>query len=67
MWRKIDKNNLPKEKVACIDILNLNLVFTGTLYLDEDFGISIEIYKGAIVHGFTHYIPLSELINLPIE
>jgi hypothetical protein len=67
MWRKIDPNNLPIERVAAFEILNPNLLFTGTLYSDDDFGISLEMYKGATVHGFTHYIPLSDLINLPIE
>jgi hypothetical protein len=67
VWRKIDPNNLPIERVAAFEIKNKNLLFVGTLYVDNDFGISIEMYKGANVHGFTHYIPLSDLLNLPTE
>ena len=65
-WLPIDRDNLPVERVAAIEIKNPNLLFTGTLYVDNDFGISLEITKGATVHGFTHYIVLQDLLNLPI-
>jgi len=65
-WLPIDKDNLPDDRVAAIEIKNPNLLFTGTLYIDDDFGISLEIIKGGTVHGFTHYISLSDLLNLPI-
>lgn len=64
-WLPIDRDKLPVEKVAAMHI-NTPLVFTGILYLCENEGISLEICNGANVHGFTHYIPLSDLLNLPI-
>jgi hypothetical protein len=67
MWRKIDKDKLCIEMVAAMHISEPNLVFTGTLELDDYDIVTIEITKGAWVSGFTHYIPLSDLINLPIE
>ena len=67
MWRKIDANDLCIDTVVAMHIDEPNLVFTGTLYTDDDYTISIEICKGATVSSFTHYIPLSDLINLPIQ
>ena len=71
VWRKIDKDNLPKERVAAIAVANPDKVHTGNLY-NEDLDFSISgAYLGntgyGIVLGMTHYIPLSDLINLPIE
>lgn len=65
-WIPIDRDNLPVERVAAMHI-NTPLVFTGTLYLCDNKGISLEICAGATVHGFTHYIVLQDLLNLPIS
>jgi len=67
MWRKIDANNLPIDTVVAIHIDEPTQMFTGTLELDDYDIVTIEITKGATVSGFTHYIPLSDLINLPIQ
>ena len=67
MWRKIDANNLCIDTVVAMHINEPMQMFTGTLYTDDDYTVSIEICKGAAVSGFTHYIPLSDLINLPIQ
>lgn len=68
VWRKIDKENLPNGKVAAIDYGNDNNVYYGTLELDYDGErVRLELSANTYVYRFTHYIPLSELINLPIE
>ena len=65
-WLPIDRDNLPSGKVAAMHIKERNLVFTGTLEVDDFSIITMEITKGAWVSGFTHYIPLTDLLNLPI-
>lgn len=67
VWRKIDKDKLCIEIVAAMHINEPKNIFTGTLELDDYDIVTIEISKGAWVSGFSHYIPLSDLINLPIE
>ncbi len=71
VWRKIDKDNLPREKVACIDIAVNNIVHTGHLHPEDadfkDSGAYLGNTGYGIVLGMTHYIPLSDLINLPIQ
>jgi hypothetical protein len=71
MWRKIDKDNLPKEKVAAIDIAVNNIVHTGHLHPEDadfkDSGAYLGNTGYGIVLGLTHYIPLSDLLNLPTE
>jgi hypothetical protein len=71
VWRKIDKDNLPKEKVVAIDIAVNNIVHTGHLHPEDadfkDSGAYLGNTGYGIVIGLTHYIPLSDLINLPIE
>jgi hypothetical protein len=67
MWRKIDANDLPIDTVVAMHIDEPTQMFTGTLELDRHDIVTIEITKGAWVSGFTHYIPLSDLINLPIQ
>jgi hypothetical protein len=67
MWRKIDANDIPIDTVVAMHIDEPTQMFTGTLELDRHDIVTIEITKGAWVSGFTHYIPLSDLINLPIQ
>jgi len=68
MWRKIDPNNLCTESVVAIDNDHTpKQVVKGTLELTEDERIRLYIGNGSYMYRFTHYIPLSELISLPIE
>jgi len=68
MWRKIDANNLCTESVVAIDNDHTpKQVVKGTLELTEDDRIRLYIGYGLYMYRFTHYIPLSELINLPIQ
>jgi hypothetical protein len=68
MWRKIDPNNLCTENVVAIDNDHTpKQVVKGTLELTEDDRIRLYIGNGSYMYRFTHYIPLSELISLPIE
>jgi hypothetical protein len=68
MWRKIDPNNLCADCVVAIDNDHTpKQVVKGTLELTEDDRIRLYIGAGSYMYRFTHYIPLSELINLPIE
>jgi hypothetical protein len=68
MWRKIDLNNLCTESVVAIDNDHTpKQVVKGTLELTEDERIRLYIGYGLYMYRFTHYIPLSELINLPIQ
>jgi hypothetical protein len=67
MWRKIDANNLPIDTVVAMHIHEPNQMFTGTLELDMDDRITLYIGNGQYLPNFTHYIPLSDLINLPIQ
>jgi hypothetical protein len=68
MWRKIDKDNLPDYEVVATD-LNDRL-FIGYLF-KYNFDIKNQFMllagNGAKVIGLTHYIPLSDLLNLPTE
>jgi len=70
MWRKIDNDKLPKILVAAINRNENNpIVYTGSLnFSDVDGGLYIQSIGGYVrQYAFTHYIPLSDLINLPIE
>jgi hypothetical protein len=67
MWRKIDKDKLPTDKVAAIDYPKHNNVYIGVLEVDENNKVALEVSKFCHLGNFTHYIPLSELISLPIE
>ena len=68
MWRKIDPNNLCTDYVVAIDNDHTpKPVVKGTLELTEDDRIRLYLGNGSYMYRFTHYIPLSELINLPIE
>lgn len=66
-WRKIDPNNLPIGIVATTNRNVSNPVFyVGVLHKDEN-GAYLNIMGGGVVSESTHYIPLSDLLNLPIE
>jgi hypothetical protein len=67
MWRKIDPNNLPIDTVVAMHIDEPTIIFMGSLELDRHNEITIYIGNGQYLPNFTHYIPLSDLINLPIE
>ena len=67
MWRKINGNDLCIDTVVAMHIDEPTQMFTGTLELDDYNIVTIEIKKGAWVSGFTHYISLSDLTNLPIQ
>lgn len=65
-WLPIDRENLPTCKVVAIDYPAFNDVYYGTLELTEDSGIRLYIGSGSYLYKLTHYIPLSDLLNLPI-
>jgi hypothetical protein len=67
MWRKIDKDNLPIHTVAVIHKNDLTQIFTGTLELNRHNEITLYVGNGQYLPGFTHYLPLLELLTLPIE
>jgi hypothetical protein len=67
MWRKIDANNLPIDTVVAMHINEPMQMFTGTLELNRYDDITIYIGNGQYLSNLTHYIALSDLINLPIE
>jgi hypothetical protein len=70
MWRKIDKNNLPQTLVGVNNRNEDNpQVYTGFLHLNDANGkLYIQSIGGYVrLYDFTHYIPLSDLINLPIQ
>jgi len=68
MWLKIDQNNLCTDTVVAIDNDHTpKQVVKGTLELTEDDRIRLYLGGGSYMYRFTHYIPLSELINLPIQ
>jgi hypothetical protein len=70
MWRKIDKDNLPQTPVGVINRNEDNpQVYTGFLHLNDAIDkLYIQTIGGYVrLYDFTHYIPLSDLINLPIE
>jgi len=68
-WLPIDKDKLPKILVAAINRNeNSPIVYTGSLnFSDVDGGLYIQSIGGYVrIYDFTHYIPLSDLLNLPI-
>jgi hypothetical protein len=67
MWRKIDANNLPIDTVVTMHIDKPMQMFTGTLELNRYDDITIYIGNGQYLSNLTHYIALSDLINLPIQ
>lgn len=67
MWRKINKDNLCADRVAAINIETPELIFTGTLGWDRYDEVVLYLGNGQYMPHFTHYLPLSELLNLPIE
>ncbi len=67
MWRKIDANNLPIDTVVAMHIDKPMQMFTGTLELNRYDDITIYIGNGQYLSNLTHYIALSDLINLPIQ
>jgi hypothetical protein len=67
MWRKIDANDLPIDTVVAMHINEPTQMFTGTLELNRYDDITIYIGNGQYLSNFTHYIALSDLINLPIQ
>jgi hypothetical protein len=66
MWRKIDKDNLPTDRVV-VRYDNLSLIYAGFLGRDEHCFLFLKCDNTTLTYDFTHYIPLSDLINLPIE
>jgi hypothetical protein len=68
VWRKIDKDNLPDYEVVATDLKDR--LFIGYLF-KYNFDIKNQFMllagNGTKVIGLTHYMPLSDLINLPIE
>jgi hypothetical protein len=67
MWRKIDANSLPIDTVVSMHINEPTQMFTGTLELNRYDDITLYIGNGQYLPNFTHYIPLIDLINLPIQ
>ena len=66
-WLPIDPNNLPIGIVATTNRNVSNPVFyVGVLHKDEN-GAYLNIMGGGVVSESTHYIPLSDLLNLPFE
>lgn len=66
-WLPIDRDNLPSGKVAAIDYPAFNDVYYGTLELIADNRIRLYIGGVSYMYSLTHYIPLTDLINLPIS
>lgn len=67
MWRKIDAKDLCIDTVVAMHIDEPTQMFTGTLELDKYDRITLYISNGQYLPNFTHYIALSDLINLPIQ
>ena len=68
-WLPIDRDNLPKILVAAINRNEHSpIVYTGTLNIsDIDGSLYIQSTGGYVrLYDFTHYIPLLDLLNLPI-
>lgn len=65
-WLPIDKDNLPSDTVAAMNITQPTHIFTGTLELNRYDDITLYIGNGQYLSNFTHYISLSDLLNLPI-
>jgi hypothetical protein len=67
VWRKINPDSLPIGIVATTNRSVLNPVFyVGIFHKDRD-GSYLNIVGGGVVSELTHYIQLSDLLNLPIE
>ena len=66
MWRKIDKDKLPTDRVV-VRYDNLSLIYAGFLGIDEHGFLFLKCDNTTLTYDFTHYIPLSDLINLPIQ
>lgn len=66
-WLPIDRDNLPSGKVVAIDYPAFNDVYYGTLELIADNRIRLYIGNGQYLYNFTHYISLTDLLNLPIS
>jgi len=66
MWRKIDKDNLPDEPVLAGDKEDFSKCLMGYLQHDKKQWYELKVFgfQNTAV-GMTHYIPLSDLINLP--
>jgi len=67
MWRKIDANDLCINTVVAMHIDEPTIIFMGSLELDRHNEITLYIGNGQYLPNFTHYIALSDLINLPIQ
>ena len=65
-WRKIDKDNLCIDTVAAMNITQPTHIFTGTLELNRYDDITLYIGNGQYLSNFTHYLPIADLLNLPI-
>ncbi len=66
-WRKIDPDNLPDGKVV---VLNNDLIVTGELVHLNDKRVWIKQDETNVIATnaeFTHFIPVSELLNLETE
>ena len=63
-WLPIDRDNPPSGNVAAMK-LGVSKVHAGRLYKDEDESY-LDIDDITELRGLTHYIPLSDLLNLPI-
>jgi hypothetical protein len=67
VWRKINPDSLPIGIVATTNRSVLNPVFyVGIFHKDRD-GSYLNIVGGGVVSELTHYIQLSDLLNLPTE
>ncbi len=64
-WLPIDKDNLPKCIVAATQV-GSGKVHAGRLYNDDDY-MYLEVDEITELKGLTHYIPLTDLLNLPIS
>jgi hypothetical protein len=66
MWRKIDKDNLPDEPVLAGDKEDFSKCLMGYLQHDKKQWYELKVFgfQNTAV-GMTHYILLSDLINLP--
>ncbi len=65
-WLPIDKDNLCIDTVAAMSITQPTHIFTGTLELNRYDDITLYIGNGQYLSNFTHYISLTDLLNLPI-
>lgn len=63
-WLPIDRDNLPSGMVLATQ-LGSGKVHAGKLYNDDGY-MYLEVDEITELKGLTHYIPLSDLLNLPI-